>query len=193
MNKKFTTVELVTMAMFTAILCVSAYISIPTPLPNAAHITLLNFIILLIALIFPLRDSVIIIALWLILGAIGVPVYIGGGSGLGYLLGVFGGYTWSFILAAVFIGLLKGRTYHRIRFTIIAALAAVLIDIVGMFWWKFNGGLSMKVAFLSGFVAFIPLDLVKAVIAAQIVPVFRKLLPMNTETQKNETSKTKSI
>ena len=40
MKKAFTTVELVMMAMFTAILCASAYLSIPTPLPNAAHITL---------------------------------------------------------------------------------------------------------------------------------------------------------
>ena len=39
MKKAFTTVELVMMAMFTAILCASAYLSIPTPLPNAAHIT----------------------------------------------------------------------------------------------------------------------------------------------------------
>ncbi len=49
MKKAFTTVELVMMAMFTAILCASAYLSIPTPLPNAAHITLLNFMIILIA------------------------------------------------------------------------------------------------------------------------------------------------
>ena len=57
MKKAFTTVELVMMAMFTAILCASAYLSIPTPLPNAAHITLLNFMIILIALVFELRDS----------------------------------------------------------------------------------------------------------------------------------------
>lgn len=179
MKKPFTTVELVMMAMFTAILCVSAYLSIPTPLPNAAHITLLNFMIFLIALIFDLKDSTIIIALWMILGAIGVPVFIGGGSGLGYLFGVFGGYTFSFIIASVVMGLIKGKKYNRLTYTLIAILGAVIIDIIGMIWWKFNGNLGWKTAVLSGFVAFIPLDLVKAVIAAQLVPVFSRLLPDN--------------
>ena len=73
MKNKFTTVEITMMAVFAAILCVSAYLSIPTPLPNAAHITLLNFMIMLIALVFEVRDSTIIVALWMILGAVGVP------------------------------------------------------------------------------------------------------------------------
>ena len=177
MKKPFTTVELVMMAMFTAILCVSAYLSIPTPLPNAAQITLLNFMIILIALVFDLKDSTIIIALWMILGAIGVPVFIGGGSGLGYLFGVFGGYTFSFIIASIIIGLIKGKKYNRLTYTIFAIIGVVVIDIIGMIWWKFNGNLNWKTAFLSGFVAFIPLDLVKAVVAAQLVPLFKKLLP----------------
>lgn len=183
MKNKFTTVELVMMAMFTAILCVSAYLSIPTPLPNAAHITLLNFMIILIALVFELRDSTIIIALWMILGAIGVPVFIGGGSGLGYLFGVFGGYTFSFIIASVVIGLIKGKKYNRLTYTLFAILGVVLIDIIGMIWWKFNGNLTWKVAFLSGFVAFIPLDLLKAVVAAQLVPLFSRLLPDKSDSQ----------
>ena len=179
MKKPFTTVELVMMAMFTAILCVSAYLSIPTPLPNAAKITLLNFMIFLIALIFDLKDSTIIIALWMILGAIGVPVFIGGVSGLGYLFGVFGGYTFSFLIASIVMGLITGKKYNRLTYTLIAILGAVIIDIIGMIWWKFNGNLGWKTAVLSGFVAFIPLDLVKAVIAAQLVPVFSRLLPDN--------------
>lgn len=191
MKNKFTTVELVMMAMFTAILCVSAYLSIPTPLPNAAHITLLNFMIILIALVFELRDSTIIIALWMILGAIGVPVFIGGGSGLGYLFGVFGGYTFSFIIASVVIGLIKGKKYNRLTYTLFAILGVVLIDIIGMIWWKFNGNLTWKVAFLSGFVAFIPLDLIKAVVAAQLVPLFSRLLPDKSDS-KQETDVAKA-
>ena len=191
MKNKFTTVVLVMMAMFTAILCVSAYLSIPTPLPNAAHITLLNFMIILIALVFELRDSTIIIALWMILGAIGVPVFIGGGSGLGYLFGVFGGYTFSFIIASVVIGLIKGKKYNRLTYTLFAILGVVLIDIIGMIWWKFNGNLTWKVAFLSGFVAFIPLDLLKAVVAAQLVPLFSRLLPDKSDS-KQETDVAKA-
>lgn len=177
MKKPFTTLELVMMAMFTAILCGSAYLSIPTPLPGAAHITLLNFMIILIALVFEVKDSAIIIALWMILGAIGVPVFIGGGSGLGYLFGMFGGYTFSFIIAAIVVGIIKGKKYNRIRYTVSAAIGVVVIDVIGMIWYKFMGHLDWKTAFLAGFCSFIVLDLVKAVVAAQIVPVFARLLP----------------
>ena len=65
----------------------------------------------------------------------------------------------------------------------------MIIDIVGMIWWKFNGNLTWKVAFLSGFVAFIPLDLVKAVIAAQLVPLFKRLLPEKDDKEVNEQAK----
>ena len=109
----FTTKSITMMALFAAILCISAYISIPLPIPGSPHITLLNFVIIVIALLFPLSQSFITI---------------------------------------------------------------LVIDIIGMLFWKVNAGLSWKVAFLSGFVAFIPLDLVKAVIAAQIIPAFRKVM-----------------
>ena len=172
----FTTKSITMMALFAAILCISAYISIPLPIPGSPHITLLNFVIIVIALLFPLSQSFITILVWMALGAIGLPVFIGGGSGIGYLTNIFGGYTFSFLVIAIVLPLIRGKKYNRILYTIAAIVGVVLIDIIGMLFWKINAGLSWKVAFLSGFVAFIPLDLVKAVIAAQIIPAFRKVM-----------------
>ena len=73
--------SLVILALFAALLCVSAYISIP--LPNGSHITALNFVVTIIALVFPLQQSLLISLVWLLLGAVGVPVFIGGGAGVG--------------------------------------------------------------------------------------------------------------
>ena len=162
----FTTKSITMMALFAAILCISAYISIPLPIPGSPHITLLNFVIIVIALLFPLSQSFITILVWMALGAIG----------LGYLTNIFGGYTFSFLVIAIVLPLIRGKKYNRILYTVAAIVGVVLIDIIGMLFWKVNAGLSWKVAFLSGFVAFIPLDLVKAVIAAQIIPAFRKVM-----------------
>ncbi len=85
-GKKFTTQRLALMAMFAAILCISAYISVPLPL-TGYHVTFLNFVITLIALVFPLEQSLLISIVWLLLGAVGVPVFIGGNAGIGYLMG----------------------------------------------------------------------------------------------------------
>ena len=178
-GKAFSTKSLVLMALFAAILCVSAYISIPIPVAGAPHITLLNFMILLIAVVFPVHQSFLIVLVWMLLGMLGLPVFIGGASGVGYLITPWGGYTVSFILIAILLPLVRGKKYKRIRYTIMTVAAALLIDILGMIWLMVNNGLSLKAGILTGFVPFLPLDVIKAVVAAQLAPVFIKILNKN--------------
>lgn len=176
-TKNITTKNLVTMALFSAILCVSAYLSIP--LPNGSHLSLLNFALVLITLIFPLGQSVTIVLIWFFLGLIGIPVYAAGASGLGYLTSQWGGYNFGFLAAAILIPLLRklsDNRYHRLSYTLYSILAVVIIDIFGSLWLLLLGGLSVRQSIVMGFLPFIPLDLVKAVVLAQIVPQFRRLL-----------------
>lgn len=172
----FSVSDLTAMALFAAMLCISAYISIPLPLPGSPHITLLNFMILLIALVFPLKQSVCTILVWLLLGVLGVPVFIGGGSSFGYLVGPWGGYTFSFLIIAILLPLVRGKGYNRIIYTIVSVAGALLIDAIGMVWLKTQANYTWAAAFSIGFLPFLPLDLVKAVVVAQIVPLFRKVL-----------------
>ena len=173
-KSKFSTYSIVMMALFAAILCVSAYISIP--LPNGTHITLLNFVITLIALVFPLAESFFIGLIW-------IPVFVGGQAGPGYLFGTYGGFSFAFIFIAILIPIFRGKKYNRIRYTIVAMLSAVLVDAVGSLWIMIASGCSIKAAFVAGFLPFIALDLVKAVVAAQIVPAFRKLIYLRREVE----------
>lgn len=173
MNTKFNTRSLVIMALFAAILCVSAYISIPLP---AGHITFLNFVVLLIAFIFPLNQSVIILLVWLLLGCVGVPVFIGGSAGISYIVSGWGGYSIAFVLIAALVPLFRGKEYNRIYYTILAIAAALLIDIFGAIWLMVLTGLTVKQAIFTGILPFIPLDLLKAIVVAQIVPQFKRII-----------------
>lgn len=175
-TSRWTTKRLVTMALFAAIICISAYISIPLPLPGAPHVTLQNFVIILISLLFSSLDAFLIIAVWMLLGIIGLPVFIGGGSGIAYLLMPYGGYTVVFLLVGLLLPVLCGKSYNRIRYTLVAILGAMLIDIIGMFRLMAVNGLTLEAGILTGFVPFLPLDLVKCIIAAQIVPQFRRII-----------------
>ena len=188
-KSKFSTYSIVMMALFAAILCVSAYISIP--LPNGTHITLLNFVITLIALVFPLAESFFIGLIWMLLGLVGVPVFVGGQAGPGYLFGTYGGFSFAFIFIAILIPIFRGKKYNRIRYTIVAMLSAVLVDAVGSLWILIASGCSIKAAFVAGFLPFIALDLVKAVVAAQIVPAFRKLIYLRREVEDEDYHKSK--
>lgn len=172
----FSTRSLVMMAMFAAVLCISAYISIT--LPNGSHITFLNFMITLIVLLFPSSQAVCIIGLWFLMGSIGIPVFAGGSAGIGYVLSPWGGYNIAFLIMAVLIPLTVGKTYSRVRYTAMSILSVILVDIIGSLWLMAFSHLSVSAAFAAGFLPFIVLDLVKAVVAAQAVPVFRKSLSM---------------
>lgn len=175
-NSLFALKDLTKMALFTALICVSAYISFALPLPGSPHLTLLNFMIILVSLLFPLQQSFCIILVWMLLGALGVPVFIGGSAGFGYLVGPWGGYTFTFLLVALALPLIRGKKYGRIRFTIAAIIGVLLIDLIGMLWLKVQAGYDWKAAIGIGFLPFLPLDFIKAVVAAQIVPVFKKVL-----------------
>lgn len=179
-KQKLTTTSLVTMAMFTAILCIAAYISIPLPIPGNPHITMLNLVVLLIALLFPVQQAFLIVLVWMGLGAIGLPVYVAGVSGIGYLVSAWGGYTVSFLMIAALLPLIRKKVYSRVSYTIVAVAGVILTDFIGMLWMKafgIPGYDSWKAVFISGFIAFLPMDLVKAVVAAQMVPVFRRIMP----------------
>lgn len=108
-KKYFNTKSIVLMALFAALLCVSAYISISLPIPGAPHLTLVNFMVLLISFVLPAFQPALVVAVWMLLGIVGVPVFIGGATGIGYLIGPWGGYTLSFIVVAILAPIVRGK------------------------------------------------------------------------------------
>ncbi len=178
-RQQFPIHSIVRMALFAAILAISAYISIPLPLPGGPHLTLQNFMLLLIALLLSWQESLLVVVVWMLLGIIGVPVFIGGKASVGYLLNPWGGYTIAFLVVALLLPLFRGKKYHRIRYTLVSVAGVILIDFFGMLYLHFypaSGYADWKLALTVGFAAFLPLDLVKAVAAAQMVPAFRRII-----------------
>lgn len=175
MKKYFNTKSLVLMALFAALICVSAYISISLPIPGSPHLTILNFMILLVAFLLPAFQPALVTIVWMLLGIVGVPVFIGGVSGIGYLIGPWGGYTLSFLVIVILAPIVRGK-YNRIKYTIMTVVAALVIDFLGMLWLIFVGGNTLKFGFTIGFLPFLPLDILKAIVVAQIVPLFKKVI-----------------
>ena len=78
-------------AIGAALIAVLAQITIPIgPVP----FTLQNFAIGLIATVFRPREAVLSVALYLLLGGIGLPVFAGGAAGFHVLVGPSAGYLW---------------------------------------------------------------------------------------------------
>ena len=90
------------------------------------------------------------------------------------------GYNIAFLLTAIGIPFLCGKTYQRLRYLFAAIIAVIFVDLFGSLWIMFMLQISFPAALLTGFVPFIVLDFIKAVIAAQLVPTFRPLLDFGT-------------
>ena len=58
----------------------------------------------------------------------------------------------------------------------IAILSAIIIDLTGTIWIMAVSKISFKAAFAVGFIPFILFDIIKAVLAAQLVPQLRIII-----------------
>ena len=95
-------------ALFAALLCVISPIAI---LIGPVPISLSVFAVLLSASLLGAIWGTVSVSLYLLLGALGLPVFGGGMAGFGALLGPTGGFLWSYLI----MSLMAGFGYRRIR------------------------------------------------------------------------------
>lgn len=81
--------------MLTAVLAVLAQIAIP--MPSNVPLTLQTFAVALCAYLGGMKKGVPALLIYLVLGAVGAPVFSHLRGGFGMLLGVTGGFLWGFI------------------------------------------------------------------------------------------------
>jgi len=143
-------------ATFIALLAAGAWVAIPVgPVP----VTLQTFFLLLAAPVMK-RRAVIPAALYLLLGALNLPVFHSGLSGIGVLLGPSGGFLVGFIPAAAVAGLAYEKRSRLIRIAGLAAGAGIIYA-CGVAWLLFSAGISLPAALLVGVLPFLPGDILK--------------------------------
>lgn len=175
-------------ALMAAVTAVSSQIAIPLfPVP----FTLQVFAVVLTGLLLGPRHGALAMAIYLLVGAVGVPVFAGFKGGLGIIFGPTGGYLVSYPLAAAIAGLAAhavanaaARTLRRraLTLSVIAGTAALLvIYAVGMTWLVIVAQLPMLVALAQGVLPFVAFDLVKvglaALVAVAAAPAIAPLRP----------------
>ncbi len=91
------TVDLVYMALFAVLMAVCAWITIPLTVP----FTLQTFAVFMALATLGGRRGTCAVVVYLLLGAVGLPVFSGMQGGLGVLLGATGGYIAGFLASAL--------------------------------------------------------------------------------------------
>lgn len=180
--------DLVLAALFAAIIVVLGLVPpimvgfIPVPI----HAQSLG--VMLAGTVLGARRGTSAVLLFLLLAAIGLPVLSGGRGGLGVFMAPPTGYLIGFVFAAFVTGWLSERFVERqqsglvqiVGFFLAALVGGVLVDhLFGIVWLIAYSGLSPITA-LIGDLAFVPGDVLKALIAAlagRAVMVGYPLLP----------------
>ncbi len=141
-------------AAFTALIIVGSYVSIP--LIGGVPITLADFFVVVSAVFLGMKHSVIAVSVYLTLGAIGLPVYSGGASGLASLFGPTGGYLFGYAVAAFAIGLIsESGKYHPLRNALAIIVGIMFLFAFGLLWLKVKLSLSLSQTIAAGLVPFI--------------------------------------
>ena len=147
-------------AIGAALIAVLAQISLPIgPVP----FTLQNFAIGLIATVFRTGEAVLSVALYLLLGAIGLPVFAGGGAGFHILVGPSAGYLWFDLVYAGLTSYLIHKNSGYIRIFLANLLGDSLVFVGGILSLHFLAGMPFDKALAVGVLPFILPDLGKII------------------------------
>ena len=141
------TYRLVYAGIFAVLLAICSWISIPNVIP----FTLQTFGVFLTVLLLGGHQGSIAISIYLLLGAVGIPVFSNFGAGLGYLLGNTGGYAIGFLFIGL-TGWLFEKTFGKKSVSMLFAmiLGLILCYTFGTFWFM---NISMKGTGVSGWMS----------------------------------------
>ncbi|MFQ5429663.1 MAG: biotin transporter BioY [Phycisphaerae bacterium] len=148
------------------LLAACAKVQVPGPVP----FTMQTFAVVFLGAMLGGRRGGLCMILYLLEGMVGLPVFAGAVAGPAYFAGPTGGYLFGFVPAAFLVGRLAERGWDR-RF--LAALAAMVLGSVvilaaGFAWLAVLSG--PRVALAVGVVPFLPGAVLKALLAAAVLP-----------------------
>lgn len=158
--------DMVMTAMFSALIAVCSILSIPV---GQVPVTLQTFAVCLAAAVLGRRRGTVSVLVYILLGAVGLPVFSGMSSGIGILAGPTGGYIIGFLPAALIIGLVAEKTLCRALPLAAAMIAGVLVCYaIGTVWFMTVTGMNIGESLMLCVVPFLIPDAVK-IVAAMIL------------------------
>lgn len=169
-NQKIRTKQMVLIALMTAVTCVLGPLSIPLPF-SPVPISLTNFAIFLAIFVLGMKSGTLSFIIYLLLGAIGVPVFSSFRGGLQVLAGPTGGYLIGFIFLALIMGFALDHFDRKLVPTIIGMIIGMAVCYAfGTVWLAKLLSLSFKEGLMMGVIPYLAGDAAKIIIAAIVGP-----------------------
>ena len=176
-KKQFTTKEMVLIAMFAAIMAVCSWITIPI---GEIGITLQTFAVFCALGILGGRNGFFSVIVFILLGAIGLPVFSGFKGGIGALTGPTGGYILGFIFMALIYWAGEKLLGKKLAVKILLMVIGLAVCYAfGTAWFVFvfshkGTAMSLSKALSLCVTPFVPFDILKLVLALIVADSVKK-------------------
>lgn len=173
-DKKLTTYQMAITALMAAVMCVLGPLSVPI---GAVPISLTNLVICFTVWLLGAKFGTMSVAVYLALGAVGLPVFSGYGAGLAKLAGPTGGYLIGFLPMAFIGGLFIEKSKGQPIVSGIGLVLGIAVSYaLGTAWFVAQMGCELSYAMAVCVYPFIAFDLAKVVISCVVGALLRRRL-----------------
>ena len=161
-------------ALSTALMCILGPLTIPIgPVP----VTLINFIICLTVIVIGTRSATISVAVYLLIGLMGLPVFSGFSGGFTKLAGPTGGYLIGYLFIPLIGGIFIKFFKERFVLTTLGMIVATMVLYTfGTLWFMFMMKCGLIYALTICVLPFIPFDIIKIILAVFTGNAIKKAL-----------------
>ena len=170
---KMTTKKLAYYAMFAALTVICAQIAIP--LPGDVPLSLATFAVMLSGALLGTWGGAVSQLVYVLLGAVGVPVFASFSGGVGRIVGPTG-----YILMALTIGLIMAKTKKKFYIYLLAMAAGTIVCYtLGTAWYVFSTRTALLPALTACVFPFLPGDVVKIILASLVACQLQKWIKLS--------------
>ena len=156
--------EMCVTAVFAALICIAAPFSIN--IGSLVPISLATLAVYIVAGMLDVKCSVCAVAVYILLGAVGLPVFSGFSGGVQKLFGVTGGYIIGYLAVAFIVSLMTCKVKKKYIYPVSMIVGTVVLYLIGTIWFIIQTKTAVGAALMSCVVPFIPGDLVKIAAAS---------------------------
>lgn len=180
---KSTTKNMVFIALCTTIMIICSFLTIPFIVP----FTMQTFALFIIIGLLDIKNAFLSVLLYLLLGAIGLPVFSGFKGGIGILFGVTGGYLIGFLLTVLLSGYLLKILSKKVKLSLSTYIVSMFLGLIvcytfGTLWYillytNSTESLSLTSVLSICVFPFILTDIVKIVLSFYVSKTLKKIMP----------------
>lgn len=168
-DKIFSVRSMVFIALFSAIICIAAPFSLP--MPGLVPISLATFAVYLAGALLGAKRGTAAVIIYILIGAVGLPVFSGFSGGFAKLLGVTGGYIIGYVPCALITGIFSDMQGKKgITLPLGMILGTLSCYVFGTAWYVFMTGCNVAVAIMGCVVPFLIGDAIK-ITAATVISI----------------------